>query len=183
LNARADFLEFIADASGTHAFAGGALQGQRKTFESLPIINPDNADPAIYWGDGDPNIAENLVSQAYWRRSRYLENTELDGLCSRYLGWAWITLVFDRWEDDFRHRYASEIGCTHDQVMCDVMGELRHLRHDVSHNKGIATRGHSGKCVVLGHWFTIGAFINISGENTRQFYDLIYDESAVYRRS
>ena len=105
MNALADFLDFLAEASGTHAFSLTALQLQRQQFESFPIINPENPDPMIGWGEGDPNISGEIKSRPGWRRSRYLRNTERDGgVCSRYLGWAWITLVFDRWEDDFRHR-------------------------------------------------------------------------------
>jgi hypothetical protein len=46
-------------------------------------------------------------------------------------------------------------------VACDAMGDLRRLRHDITHGKGIATRRESGKCKLLTDWFTIGQYINV----------------------
>jgi hypothetical protein len=184
VNARIEFLEFLADASGTHAFANSALQSQREVIKNLPIINPDNPDPVIGWGIGDPNIPGTIKSRPGWRRSQYLTNTEQHGICARYLGWAWITLVFDRWEDDFRHRFAEEMSCSHREVMCDPMGDLRHLRHDVSHNRGIATKEHSGKCTLLKSWPTIGEYIEVEISHISNFYDLIAaSENPVYKRT
>jgi hypothetical protein len=184
LNARADFLHFLAEASGTHAFSLAALQLQRQQVESFPVINPENPDPMIGWGERDPNIPGEIKSRPGWRRSLYLRNTERDGgVCSRYLGWAWTTLVFDRWEDDFRHRFAREMNCSHGQVMCDAMGDLRHLRHDVTHSRGIATRDESGKCVLLKDWFAIGSYIEVDISRVSYFYDLISsNENSVYKR-
>jgi hypothetical protein len=183
LDIRAELLNFIADASGTHAFALSALQIQRTMFESQPIINPDNPDPVIGWSEGDPNIPGEIKSRPGWRRSQYLKNTQLGGMCSRYLGWAWITLVYDRWDDDFRHRFAKDMGCSHGQVMCDAMGELRYLRNDVSHNKGVATKDRSGRCVLLEDWITVGDYIDIKISHPSRFYDLLASEkNLVYKR-
>jgi hypothetical protein len=152
-------------------------------FESQPIINPENSDPIIGWSEGDPNIPGEIKSRPGWRRSQYLENTQLDGMCSRYLGWAWATLVYDRWDDDFRHRFAKEMGCSYDDVMCDVMGELRYLRNDISHNKGIATKRRSGRCILLKDWITVGNYINISISHPGRFYDLVVStKNLVYKR-
>ncbi len=183
MNARAAFLDFLAEASGTHAFALAALQLQRKEVESRLIVNPENPDPIVGWSGGDPNIPGEIKSRPGWRRSRYLKNTEHGGTCSRYLGWAWITLVFDRWEDDFRHRFAKEMNCSHSQVMCDAMGDLRHLRHDVTHNKGVATRRESGRCILLKDWFTLGSCIEVDLARVGYFFDLIAsNENSVYRQ-
>jgi hypothetical protein len=183
VDTRTDLLSFIAEASGTHAFALSALQAQRRVTESQPIINPDNADPIIGWADGNPNVPGEIKSRPGWRRSQYLKNTEHGGMCSRYLGWAWVTLVYDRWDDDFRHRFAKEIGCSHGNLMCDPMGDLRHLRNDISHNKGIATSEHSGRCTILRDWFIIGTCIDIDISHPSRFYDLVdSNENLVYKR-
>jgi hypothetical protein len=61
------------------------------------------------------------------------------------------------------------------------MGDLRHLRHDVTHSKGIATKGESGKCILLTDWFTIGNYIEVNVVHASRFYDLIAnDEKAIY---
>jgi hypothetical protein len=177
MSTRDDLLDFISNASGTHAFALSGLQGSRQEIEALPILNPDNPDPMIAWSKGDPNIPGEIKSRPGWRRSQYLKNTELGGICSRYLGWSWVTLVYDRWDDDFRHRFAHKMGCSHKQLKCDLMGDLRHLRNDISHNKGMATSEHSGQCRILKDWFTVGNFIDIAISHPSQFHDLVAGSS------
>jgi hypothetical protein len=183
MSARSEFLSFLVEASGTHAFALAAIQLSRRDIENLPVINIENPDPIIAWGEGDPNVPGNTQSRPGWRRSEYLENTKRGGITARYLGWAWITLVFDRWEDDFRHRFANEFCCSHRQVVCDVIGDLRYLRHDVTHSKGIATTRQSGKCVILMEWSEIGRYIEVGASQVSQFYDLLAnDERAIYAK-
>jgi len=61
------------------------------------------------------------------------------------------------------------------------MGDLRHLRHDVAHSKGIATIEQSGKCILLTNWYIIGNAIEVYVTRVSQFYDLIADDrNAVY---
>jgi len=99
-DARTDFLIFLAEASGTHAFALSALQILRSETAASPTL-PENPDPVIGWCVGDPNIPGNILSRPGWRRSLLMKNLEPQGVCALYLGWAWITLVYDRWEDDY----------------------------------------------------------------------------------
>ena len=109
MNARADFLTFLAEASGTHAFALSALQISRRRIESLPIINPDNPDPVIAGVKGT-QIFQGILSRVRDGGEVYslIIRSEAARLIAIWVGQ--ITLVFDRWEDDFRHRFAKEMG-------------------------------------------------------------------------
>lgn len=82
-------------------------------------------------------------------------------------------MVYDRWEDDYRHRFANEMKCAHGQAMCDAIGDLRHLRNVVTHSKGIATREHAGRCKLLTEWFTIGHEIMVNVKRISYFDDII----------
>jgi hypothetical protein len=74
------------------------------------------------------------------------------------------------------------MSCSHGQVACDAIGDLRHLRNDVTHNRGIATKDESGKCVLLKDWFAIGGYIEVGISRVSWFYDLISsDERSVYK--
>jgi hypothetical protein len=137
----------------------------------------------VGWAREDPNVPGEILSRPGWQRDQFLSNLGPDGICMMYLGWTWITLVFDRWEDDYRHRFAREMGCAHSRVMCDAMGDLRYLRNDVTHNRGIATREHSGRCILLGDWFTTGREIMVTDEKISSFHDIISaNDHAFYAR-
>ena len=143
--AKSDLLDFLKITSGTHAFALRGLQGIRHQAEEMPLL-PSNPDPMMGWSHGDPNVPGEILSRVPgWRRSQLLTNLEHDGVSSLYLGWAWVTLVFDRWEDDFRGRFARKMNCHRNDVMCDAMGDVRHIRNDVTHSKGKATKPESGR--------------------------------------
>jgi hypothetical protein len=171
--ARTDFLAFLSEASGTHAFAVRGLELLRREIETQNIHVARGNTLLVGWAREDPNVPGEILSRPGWQRSQFLNNLGPTGISMMYLGWAWITLVFDRWEDDYRHRFANEMGCAHSRVMCDAIGDLRYLRNDVTHNKGMATREHSGRCILLHDWFTIGREIMVTDEKISSFYDII----------
>lgn len=181
--ARAEFLEFLIEISGTHGFAIDGLRALRRELESeSQRINIANGNTLQFgWTQDDPDTPGTIPFRAAWRPDQFTRNLAPGGISDIYLGWGWITLVYDRWEDDYRHRFASEMKCSHSMVRCDALGDLRHLRHDVTHSKGIATRQQAGKCKLLTEWFTIGRQIVIDADRIRYFYDVIFTaERAFY---
>jgi hypothetical protein len=170
---RTDFLAFLAEASGTHAFAVTGLRVLRREVESQKISIANGNMLVVGWAQDDPNTPGDILSRPGWQRSQFLQNLAPGGISARYLGWAWITLVYDRWEDDYRHRFANEMKCAHGQAMCDAIGDLRHLRNVVTHSKGIATREHAGRCKLLTEWFTIGHEIMVNVKRISYFDDII----------
>lgn len=171
--ARAAFLAFLTEASGTHGFAVTGLRVLRNDIESQNITIANGNMFVVGWAQDDPNIPGNILSRPGWQRSQFLQNLSPGGKSHLYLGWGWIALVYDRWEDDYRHRFADELQCSHGQVMCDAMGDLRLLRIDVTHNRGIATREYSGRCTTLTDWFTIEDEIMVDAKRISSFYDII----------
>jgi hypothetical protein len=178
---KSEFLNFLQLASGTHAFAVSGLAMVRSVAIARMNKDVNNPDSMTCWADANPNIPGSINSRPGWRTSELIQNLENNGISARYLGWAWAVLVFDRWEDDYRSRFARELGCSHDHVFCDAIGDLNKIRNDISHNKGIASREKSGKCKLIQHWFTIGDEIDIDQRKAAEFYDLIAsDENAIY---
>jgi hypothetical protein len=175
-----DFATFLSQAAGSHALAVTGLSQIANTFETLPAT-ADNPDPTIHWGAGDPNFLENSPVYRGWKRSDALAYLRPGGTAVVFQGWSWIALVYGRWEDDYRHRFAKAMGCGPKEVRSDVFGDLRHLRNDVTHKKGIASREESGKCQVLTAWYEIGQPIVIGVEHVSAFYKHLQEPDAVYQ--
>ncbi len=72
----------------------------------------------------------------------------------------WVVDVYDRIWDGY-YRKATKDALIHIGVTnaispeMTVLGDLRHIRHDLVHKRGIATDGETGKCDIL-KWFKPG---------------------------
>ena len=68
---------------------------------------------------------------------------------------AWVTDVFDRlWESTYRNAFKEnfrEPNLKKARIETDVLGDLRKVRNDLIHNKGVSNE--SASCDVL-HWFS-----------------------------
>jgi len=155
--------EFLAEfwlTAGTIGFAPIGL-GLFETSVALPTPTEMNPDPTLFLGNGLP---DETIPHASWRRSEILAAAEPDGWLARWIGQAWLALTYARWEDYYRPKIAKLAGIGVAGVRSDVMGDIRHLRNDVSHHRGIATGGHAGRCVVLKR-FNAGEAIALTSDD------------------
>lgn len=121
MTAREEFLSFLSEASGTHAFAVRGLKLVRNEFETQKINVAIGNTLLVGWARENPSAPGDILSRPGWGPDRFLDNLGPGGISMTYLGWAWVTLVFDRWDDDYRHRFAREMGCSHGQVKCNAL--------------------------------------------------------------
>jgi hypothetical protein len=71
------------------------------------------------------------------------------GRTHRRLTQQWIVTVYTGWESEFRRRIAAAREVDEEAVRADFFGDLRHLRNDIVHNCGMASRDHSTRCAVV----------------------------------
>ncbi len=159
--------QFVNDSIASHAFATAGLR-QLSDFLSRAPRTPANPDPQIFIGHGDPNLAESQ-KYAMWRTSTALEQIAHNGPVDTRLSQQWLVSMFAAWEHEYRHRLAKAHGVAHEMVVVPLFGDLRLLRHDILHCRGIATAENSGRCEVLQHWFAVGEKIQIRVEHHLDF--------------
>ncbi len=161
-----EMAQFVNDSIATHAFA---TMGLRQLSISLGGMarTPENPDPQIFIGNGNPNLPE-TQTYAGWRLSKALEEIVPHGPVDMRLGRQWLVSMFAAWEHDFRQRLAVAHGVEHDSIVVPLFGDLRLLRHDVLHCRGIATSDHAGRCQLL-RWFQVGDEIQIRGDHHLDF--------------
>lgn len=85
----------------------------------------------------------------------------------------WVATVFACWENRFRSEVQTAIKAD-DSVrpQMEAFGDLRHIRNDLLHNKGVASMGHTGKCKVL-RWFKSGDKMVFSTQHVFDFLNQI----------
>lgn len=59
-----------------------------------------------------------------------------DGPISQVVAHGMLSWVYFAWERRFRPLIAKELGVHNDEVMSDIMGDIRILRHKIAHNLG-----------------------------------------------
>jgi hypothetical protein len=171
-----EFDEFLSDAIAAFSFARLGLRSVAETTAGLTTMS-SNPDPMHYIGVGDPTDPESFWA---WRRSELLWQVAQDGPAETRLGHQWIAYVYAGWQEAFRPRLAACHGCAKADLRYPVLGDLRHLRNDVIHHRGVATAHNTGKCTVLAHWFAEGEVIRLRDEHFVEFRTLLpWDRMAI----
>jgi hypothetical protein len=90
-------------------------------------------------------------------RYRHLHQVPIEALRRRneeggsnfqFIGNVCVVTLFQYWEDDFRLRFAQELGLEKNDLQVPLFGELRYYRHAIIHNHGRAT-AEVEECVLL----------------------------------
>jgi hypothetical protein len=136
-------------------------------FLESQAVHPDNPDPRIILGHGDPN-SPGARQLAEWRRSETIAKLSKGGDAFNRVGRDWVVALYQTWEDSLRPRLAKGAGVEKAKISSVVFGDLRHLRHDIVHCLGLATAEHSGKAVLL-QWFQVGESIEITNDHLLDF--------------
>ena len=123
--------------------------------------------------DATHSIVESGLISASVRRERLLELLKQgleDGQseASVALSQQWMVLTYALWDENFRKRIADAAGVAKNDVAIDALGDLRHMRHDIAHHLGIASKGHSARCVEF-QWFDVGDVVFMGPQREREF--------------
>jgi hypothetical protein len=161
-----DLRHFLNDTFATHAFLGVGLRRAEVWLTEIPT-RPENPDPTFFMGTGNPN--EMFAPYAKWRISEALQQLRTDGPLDQRIGQQWLVVTFTGWEHEYRPRLARAAGVKPDALSFPLLGDIRHLRHDVVHHHGVATHEHAGRCTVIRHWVEVGNPIKIGGAEIGEF--------------
>lgn len=162
-----DLRAFINDSIAAYSTALSGVRIQDRQLASFPAPPPENPDPAYYIGSGDPNDPWNKIL-AVWRMSEAKVQIAKGGPVETMLGQQWIVFLFSGWEDEYRPRLARALGCSPRDLLFPVLGDIRRLRNDVVHHRGVASAEWAARCEVL-HWFTEGEQIRVDTHHLVEF--------------
>lgn len=136
--------EFGKECESTFAcflFASKGIENLREIIRSQS--SPPNA--RLFISETDPTskraTATILVADA-------IKKMEADGEYFDRIAKALHVLLYSRWDEYYRKEVGRVIGVAGDQVRCDLMGDLRHIRNCIVHAKSIITKEHNKiKCL------------------------------------
>lgn len=152
--------EFKRAVIASCSIHGAALTGIRRLANELSAAprHPLNPDPTISFADDGPNLL-NAKHEGRMRFSEFGALAAPGGPAEQRLGHRLIVFVYTIWETVYRPSLADALGTEARSIDVPILGDLRLMRNDIIHHKGIAKD--SGRCVEL-MWFSRGDAIAVS---------------------
>ena len=115
-----------------------ASQGLMERAAKIEAQAPDRSK-TVYVGKGHPD-------EGNWQGSMkigdFLDYSARDGQFADQIAKSFIISLYSEWEELYRHKIATQVGASQKDVKCDLMGDLRLIRHCIVHNKSVITREH-----------------------------------------
>lgn len=99
-----------------------------------------------------------------------------DGLYINTLAKSLMVSLYSEWDELYRHRLATGIGVEAAAIRADLMGDLRHVRNWIVHNKSVVGKN---QLKVLPWHESAGSILAVSEERFAQFMDKL-NEMEVY---
>jgi hypothetical protein len=154
----AEFNVRLNDATGTLVHARAALPLHRdRITDNICKVGASPATPVELNSGPIPGHPDGVSFQT-WEQTTLADVLGDRGAAWRQLGHQWIVFVFAIWEDELRGRLANALGVPRkdrNTVTHPILGDLRLIRNDVIHKRGVATQEHTGRCATL-RWFSVG---------------------------
>ncbi len=118
-----------------YTFAESGLE----EFAKKLAYGATNLDAQFFVGTGHPN--EGRV-HAEIRIQEAIDSSRTNGVFSDKIAKSFITAMYSEWDEVYRHRVALEASVDPKLIKCDLMGDMRLIRHCIVHNKSIIEKKH-----------------------------------------
>ena len=101
--------------------------------------NSPNHDAQFFLGTGHPNEGH---LHAAMKIREAIDSSQPNGAFADKIAKSFIVAIYSEWDEVYRHRLAAEASANSKLVRCDLMGDLRLIRHCIVHNKSMITDEH-----------------------------------------
>ncbi len=156
------FIEKVDDIYGVYLDSTHGFLLAKKQIESVQMQTKEatfNLDKrSITYGKGNPN-EKTAYPLHVCSQGEFKEGNKLNGKNYQIIAGLCLTMIYDYWENYYRGKIAEEYGVNKDDIVWDIMGDLKYFRHSIIHHQGIAI-SEIKNCKRL-KWFKKGEKINL----------------------
>lgn len=138
-------------------------KGMELVVNSLP--EPNGPEQHITIGVGPP---ENGVALARLNYNEVRRDASLEGAYLDRIAKSLLVLVYAEWDEVTRARVAESFGVKTKMVTSDLMGDLRHVRNWIVHNKSVVDKN-AGKLKLLNWGLEVGQVLTVNKERMEVF--------------
>lgn len=115
-----------------------ANHGMNSIAEEIEAIDGYNPEGKFQIGEKDPNF-DTRTAVSEMKNSMAVDGMRKNGPFSQIIAHGILNWIYSMWNEEFRSKIGVELGWETNDVMCDVMGDIRLLRNFIVHDGGIAT--------------------------------------------
>lgn len=173
-----DFSAYLNDAIGALVYGRAGLRAQRehwaKTYEEAMV-----KDKLVVHGVSNPGEEPDRVQ--VWRLEELQRHLAPDGPVAQFMSDQWVSSVYQQWDEVLRPQAATLLGLSKDEVKIPILGDLRRLRNDVVHHRGVASTGNTGRCEIVASWFAVGDRIMFGPRKAYDFGELLCESQDGYQ--
>lgn len=130
-------------------------------LENMEGYNPDGK---FQIGEKDETF-DSRTAVAEMKNSQAIDGMRKNGPFSQIIAHGILNWIYSLWDEEYREKIATELGEDTNNIMCDVVGDIRLLRNFIIHHKAIADE-RVNKLKVL-TWVSEGPLVLISEDMTR----------------
>ena len=176
-----EYIDFVNRQVGVYMDALAGFEGHRTRVErqvhriSRAIKSSiDNTGQRVvvrasYEDPTQPDVIHNRIIRA----SDYIAANSENGSNAQQHSQAVLVFLFAYWDEEIRPRLATLKKVESREIESDIMGDLRLLRNDILHNKGIISSKTTNGLKKLCDMFVVDQPIHISYENMHRIFVLI----------
>lgn len=111
-----------------------AAIGLESAAEKFSVDSVGHEERSLFIGTGHPDLG-NTHSKVKIRDA--ILASRKDGTYSSDIAKSIIVSIYSEWDEVYRHSIAREIGTDARSIASDLMGDLRHVRNCIVHNKSV----------------------------------------------
>lgn len=151
----------------THAFytaycmANAGMSYIATDIEKMEGYNPDGK---FQIGEKDENF-DSRTAVAEMKNSHAVDGMRKNGPFSQIIAHGVINWVYSLWNEEYRGKVAKELGVKTNDVLCDVMGDLRIIRNFIVHENAMADKRVTQLITI--NWISEGSLVLVSDDMTR----------------
>lgn len=165
--------QFVAETNAAYGLYLDALMG----FTALAdlVVRNQKAtgskdDSQFFYGQGPPTDPKNVLLHQT-TQGALKQRVQRGGRHYFLMGRWLIVLVYELWEAGYRTPFAQAAGIDRGTLFVSVFGDLRRLRHDILHRKGVLNGDTVNRLEVLPHPLT--GCVDYDEEQVRQIIGLV----------
>lgn len=156
---------FSAYLKNTEKIQQDSIRDLNMTIEEIDKVQ-------MIYSSGAPDDPEAVMIHEC-TQGQLKERLQKGALNEILLGYFCLSMIYDFWED-VRGLLAGELKIEKNSIVADVFGDIRNLRNDIMHHKGVATRQNVGKNKMF-TWFKEGEIILLTAERLDEVIAKIFD--------
>lgn len=110
--------------------------------------------------------------------SKYIAANAVGGSNEQHHARAAIAFLYAYWDEEVRPELASALGVATNEIVSNIFGDLRLIRHAVLHNKGILTDAAYQKLKLIDDQFTPDKLVSLPNATMHRIFALIKQDMA-----